>query len=199
MHPTYVFCLVFRTMLTLPQPRANAAADSTSRPPSIDLPEDSTTLEILLRIIYPIQQPVIESISSLISAFFAAEKYDMQGVISTLRLHLREERFLTDNPVHVFALACRFQFAAEAKAASRASLTANIHDPSNIEVFEQTGFKIADLVSLHALRHKRIDGMREYLDGDGFEGVTICLPYRFSKLMSHFFVECVGFRLRSML
>ncbi|KAH8120032.1 hypothetical protein DFH11DRAFT_1557908 [Phellopilus nigrolimitatus] len=161
---------VFRTMLTLPQPGASTLMDSALKPPSIDLLEDSTTLEILLRIIYPMPQPTIESISVLAIAFFAAEKYDMAGVISTLRLHLRDERFLIGNPVHVFALACRFQFVVEAKAASRATLTANIHDPVNSEVFEKTGFKVADLISLHSLRHKRIDGMREFLDGDRFEG-----------------------------
>lgn len=165
-------------MLTLPQPGTNTPSDATSRPPpSIDLPEDGKTLEILLRIIYPIQQPHIESISLLVKAFLAAEKYDMQGVISTLRLHLRDERFLTKTPVHVFAIACHFQFATEAKAASRASLTMNINDPSNLEIFEQTGFKIADLVALHSLRHKRIDGMREFLDGDGFEGVSVHRPF----------------------
>ncbi|EJD03793.1 uncharacterized protein FOMMEDRAFT_105967 [Fomitiporia mediterranea MF3/22] len=163
---------VFRTMLTLPQPGTSTPPDATSRPPSIDLPEDTKTLEVLLRIIYPIQQPTIDSISLLVKSFLAAEKYDMQGVISTLRLHLRDDKFLINHPVHVFALACHFQFIAEAKAASRATLAANIHihDPANIEVFEQTGFKITDLMSLQSLRHKRIDGMREFLDGDGFEG-----------------------------
>ena len=47
----------------------------------------------------------------------------------------------------------------------------SIHDPKNLEIFEQTGFKVADLISLHALRHKRIDGMRAFLDGERFEGV----------------------------
>ena len=165
--------LVFRAMLTLPQPGTNTPTSDrdTARPPSIDLPEDSTTLEILLRMIYPVSQPSIDTISTLANAFFAAEKYDMAGVISTLRLHLRDERFLNDSPMHVFAIACHFQFVAEAKAASRASLMISIHDPKNLEIFEQSGFKVADLISLHALRHKRIDGMRAFLDGERFEGV----------------------------
>ncbi|THH08349.1 hypothetical protein EW145_g2767 [Phellinidium pouzarii] len=162
---------VFRTMLTLPQPGASVSTESIVKPPSIDLPEDSNTLAILLRIIYPMVQPVIESIGALTVAFFAAEKYDMAGVISTLRLHLRDDRFLSESPVHVFALACRFHFAAEAKTASRATLAADVHDPKNAEMFMQTGFKVADLISLHSLRHRRIDRMREFLDcPDRFEG-----------------------------
>lgn len=72
--------------------------------------------------------------------------------------------------MHVFALACRFGFAPEAKAASRATLTKDIHDPKNAEIFQQTGFKVTDLILLHSLRHQRIDGMREFLDGELFEG-----------------------------
>lgn len=166
---------VFRTMLSLPQPvshgsSSTALGDGAAKIPSIDLPEDSTTLEILLRMIYPTTQPTIESTHALASAFFAAEKYDMAGVISTLRLHMRDERFIAENPVHIFALACRFGFVQEAKAASRATLTVDIHDPKNTEVFQQTGFKVMDLISLHSLRHRRIDGVREFLDGDRFEG-----------------------------
>ncbi|KAL5518784.1 hypothetical protein ACEPAH_467 [Sanghuangporus vaninii] len=140
---------VFRTMLTLPQPGTSTPPDVTSRPPSIDLPEDGKTLETLLRIIYPIPQPTIDSISLLVKAFLAAEKYDMQGSSR------------------------RYAFTCEMSASSLitpASLTTDIHDPSNLEIFEQTGFKVSDLISLHRLRHKRIDGMREFLDGDGFEG-----------------------------
>lgn len=166
---------VFRTMLSLPQPASHSTAPATAsdggvKIPSIDLPEDSTTLEILLRTIYPTIQPVIENTGALAAAFSAAEKYDMAGVISTLRLHMRDERFLSENPVHIFALACRFSFVQEAKAASRATLTVDIHDAKNTEVFHQTGFKVMDLISLHSLRHRRIDGMREFLDGDRFEG-----------------------------
>lgn len=98
----------------------------------------------------------------------------MQGVISTLRLHLQQVRFLDENPVLVFALACRFQFVAEAKAASRASLMSSIklHHSKNAEdILEQAGFKIRDYMALHALRDKRITQMQEYLDGEGFEGV----------------------------
>lgn len=160
-------------MLTLPQPGVSQAPENVQRqqsPPSIDLPEDEVTLEILLRIIYPMVQPNIECIEHLASAFFAAEKYDMAGVISTLRLHLRDERFLRDCPVYVFALACRFQFVPEAKVASRASLAANVHDAKNTEIFERPGFKMADLLSLHLLRHRRIDAMRDFLEGDRFEG-----------------------------
>lgn len=165
--------VVFRTMLTLPQPGTNPMSESASRqqpPPSIDLPENATTLGILLRIIYPMVQPNIECIDALASAFFAAEKYDMAGVISTLRLHLRDERFLRDCPVYVFALACRFQFVPEAKTASRATLAANVHDAKNTEIFERAGFKMTDLLSLHLLRHRRIDAMRDFLEGDRFEG-----------------------------
>jgi hypothetical protein len=136
----------------------------------IEVPEDGVTLEILLRLIYPMPQPDIPSVRVISSALLAAEKYDMAGVISTLRLHLRDERFLSDDPIHVFALACRFSFAHEAKLASRATLKHNICDPKYKQIFTDLGVKTSDLFSLVALRHMRITGMEEYLDGEQFEG-----------------------------
>ena len=169
-------------MLTLPQPGTNTPPpEVNTRIPSIDLPESSAVLETLLRLIYPMVQPYIDSMTLLSDLFHTAEKYDMQGVISTLRLHLLSERFLEENPVLVFALACRFQFVKEAKAASRASLMSSIklhHSKNAEEILEQAGFKIKDYMALHALRDKRITQMQEYLDGDGFEGV------RFSAILS---------------
>lgn len=159
-------------MLSLPQPGTNT--ESNTKIPSIDLPESSTVFETLLRLIYPMVQPNIESMRLLSDLFHAAEKYDMQGVLSTLRLHLREPHFLDQNPVLVFALACRFQFTAEAKAASRASLMSSTrlhHEKDTEEVLEQAGFKVRDYMALHSLRDRRITQMQEYLDGDGFEGV----------------------------
>lgn len=163
---------VFRTMLSLPQPQttlSSTPADA-AKPPSIDLPEDGKTLEILLRLIYPMTHPHLDSLTMLATVLFAAEKYDMAGVISALRLHLRDERFLASNPVHVYALACRFAFAYEAKLASRATLTHDIYDPKHIPIFLSTGLKVTDLFALMSLRHRRIDGMREFLEGERFEG-----------------------------
>ena len=83
---------------------------------------------------------------------------------------------MDESRVLVFALACRFQFVKEAKAASRASLMSSIklhHSKNAEEILEQAGFKIKDYMALHALRDRRITQMQEYLDGEGFEGVRL--------------------------
>ncbi|TDL28088.1 hypothetical protein BD410DRAFT_782049 [Rickenella mellea] len=163
---------VFRSMLSLPQPHSSTSApsDDSAKPPSIDLPEDGKTVETLLRLIYPMSHPHIDSMSTLSTTLFAAEKYDMAGVISALRLHLRDEQFLQSNPVHVYALACRFGFAQEAKTASRASLTHDIYDPKHLAVFTTIGTKSTDIVALYTLRHRRIEDTLRFLDGERFEG-----------------------------
>lgn len=165
---------VFRTMLSLPQPTSSSthvqAGSTIAASDLIEVLESSATLEILMRLIYPMPQPDIDSLLTLSSVLFAAEKYDMAGVISTLRLHLRDERFLSEDPMHVFALACRFSFTYEAKLASRASLKHNICNAKYKELFIETGLKTSDLFTLMSLRHSRIDGMQTFLDGEQFEG-----------------------------
>ena len=165
---------VFRTMLTLPQPHSSSqlsvVEDCAARPPSIDLPESGKVLEILLKLIYPMNQPFIDTIFTLSQTLTAAEKYDMVGVISSLRLYLRDDKFLSTCPLHIYALACRFSFAQEVKLASKNSLTHDIHDPNLISVFQATGLKATDLFALMNLHHRRVNGMREFLEGDRFEG-----------------------------
>ena len=162
---------MFRTMLSLPQPSVGTSTSTSSGSHDlIEVPEDGMTLETLLRLIYPMPQPEITSIHALASALHAVEKYDMSGIISTLRLHLRDERFISNDPVHVYALACRFSFPYEAKLASRATLMHNIYDPKYKELFLETGIKNTDLFALMSLRHMRVEGMQEFLDGERFEG-----------------------------
>lgn len=159
---------VFRTMLTLPQPPSSA-----NTPPFIDLPEDSATTASLLRLIYPIAVPSFENLDGLSKVLFAAEKYDMPGALSTLRRFLLERQYLNTDPVHVYALARRFGWKEEAHLASRFTLVFDVHDPKYLAVFTATGISTTDIFALFVMRHKRIEGMCSYLDGDEFEGNAI--------------------------
>ena len=66
---------VFRDMLVFPRPH-----DPNHRLPHVDLPETTTTLNILLRYIYPIPSPKIEDFTTLCNVLVSAEKYKAEGV-----------------------------------------------------------------------------------------------------------------------
>ena len=104
---------VFRNMLTFPQPH-----DPDHQLPHVDLPETTTTLNILLRYIYPIPSPKIEDFTTLCNVLVSAEKYEAEGVISRLRTILISSHFLDLHPLRVYATACRWSFIEEAKLAS---------------------------------------------------------------------------------
>ncbi|KAI9442679.1 hypothetical protein H4582DRAFT_1930084 [Lactarius indigo] len=103
----------FRAMFTLPQvasPSSSASASASLSAPTdsevISLDEDARTLEPLLRM-----APVL----------YAAEKYDMPGPASIVRALLRTPVF-ADAPLRLYAAACHFGWADDARAASTRSL-----------------------------------------------------------------------------
>jgi len=112
---------VFRDMLALPQPH-----DPDHKLPHVDLPETATTLDILLRYIYPIPSPKIEDFTTLSNVVASAEKYGAEGVISQLRTILVSSHFLDLNPLRVYAIACRWSFFEEAKLASTRTVHADL-------------------------------------------------------------------------
>ena len=104
---------VFRDMFSFPQPH-----DPSRKLPHVDLPETVTTLDTLLRYIYPVPSPKIEDFTALNNLLVSAEKYGAEGVISRLRTILVSPHFLDLDPLRVYAMACRWSFLEEAKLAS---------------------------------------------------------------------------------
>ncbi|KAH8110722.1 hypothetical protein DFH11DRAFT_1618243 [Phellopilus nigrolimitatus] len=144
----------FRDMFMLPQPVGNstrssepilqASSSDASSLPVIEVPENSDTLDILLRLIYPLSPPAfpgtsasgtVNNAQSLVRAvdpvLAAALKYDMPLVVKALCTKLLDAANTTapDGSVvdatlalRVFALACRYKLKEEARAAAHAAL-----------------------------------------------------------------------------
>lgn len=91
---------VFNDMLTLPQP-ANAVDDHLA---VVDLTEDGSTLDTLLRICYPVLDPTIDSIDLARPVLDAALKYDIKVAIVYCKRALR--RLAKVQPLRVYAIAC---------------------------------------------------------------------------------------------
>jgi hypothetical protein len=153
----------FRTMFTLPQGSPPASSrlpnrnqrDTTTVPADpeiIGLCEDSSTLEALLRMICGLEIPALDSWDAVEPVLYAAEKYDMPGPASIMRALLRSPSF-TDSPLRLYAAACHFGWAEDARSASTRSLTLNLYD--SVHKPSLLHLRTADLYALFALHHER--------------------------------------------
>lgn len=140
----------FRQMFTLPQPLSPQANTDV---PVIDLAENTKTVDILLRFIYPIPDPHITTLDELALVLAAAYKYDMAVVIDSLRRQLVELRFVKEYPTRVYAIAARFDLEEEAKIASRYTLGINVLDcPLHDDLKHITAYSYHRLLDLHRRR-----------------------------------------------
>ena len=103
----------FSDMFSIPQPPQHAKGDTTL--PIVQVAESAEVFEIFLRLIYPIEPPVINSLQSVDNLFQLAEKYMASGVRAKLKQILLSPSFLNDDPILVYAIACRTNLHGEAK------------------------------------------------------------------------------------
>ncbi|KAI9452648.1 hypothetical protein BJY52DRAFT_900799 [Lactarius psammicola] len=154
----------FRAMFTLPQgsaPSTSAsppARNSTLNSPTaadsevISLDEDSRTLEPLLRMACGLEIATLDTWDAVEPVLYAAEKYDMPGPASIVRALLRTPAF-ADAPLRLYAAACHFGWADDARAASTRSLVLDLHAPEHRTALLR--LRTADLLALFELHHNR--------------------------------------------
>ncbi|CCM00279.1 uncharacterized protein FIBRA_02309 [Fibroporia radiculosa] len=88
---------------------ASTPPSSAQNPAVIDgLPESDATMETILRLIYPVPEPLLCDLDDLSDAYNAATKYKMQKAQLTLERMLLAPRFLEAEPVRIYAIARRF-------------------------------------------------------------------------------------------
>lgn len=106
---------LFHDMFSIPQPPQPAEGDAAL--PIIRVTECAGVFETFLRLIYPIEPPVIDSLQLVDHLFRLADKYMAKGVHAKLKPILVSPSFLKDDPVWVYAIACRANLNKEAKLA----------------------------------------------------------------------------------
>lgn len=114
----------FRDMFTLPSEEGSHDKEL----PVIPVTEAAHDLDTILRYIYPVPDPVIDSLSDLAAALGVAVKYDFTTAISALRSLLVSPAFLQKSPIRVYAIACQHEFEEEARIASRHTLRISLLD-----------------------------------------------------------------------
>lgn len=156
----------FQTLFSLPQcPPSYKQSDSPAPSPTpevIHMVEDAHIIEGVLSMAGGRVLPKIETFEYLEDLLHTAEKYDMPGVLSILRLAIMTPQFLDAHPVRVYAIACQWGWTEEAKLASTKTLGIDLlgHDAiKDLGIVESP--HLTALMLLH--RHRR-DTLRAGLD-----------------------------------
>ncbi|KAI1795109.1 hypothetical protein LXA43DRAFT_882521 [Ganoderma leucocontextum] len=140
----------FEAMLSLPQPSHDN--DETTIP-VIPFTETASILEILLAYMYPVPDPIIETIDELVPALEAARKFDLTVATDGLRRCLVDPVFLKSSPLRIYAIASRFELDEEASIAAKATLSIGLHSlPLHDDLKGMTAYAYHRLVLLHERR-----------------------------------------------
>ncbi|KAJ6592773.1 hypothetical protein B0H19DRAFT_1245599 [Mycena capillaripes] len=107
---------VFTDMFTVPQPFSEPGV------PTVQMAESSVVLDMALRFWYPgAEPPTVQTLDELRAVLETlVMKYDMHFFLHAAKKHLRG--YLEDDPVAVFAIACRHEWKDIALEAARCSL-----------------------------------------------------------------------------
>ena len=108
----------FRDMFSLPQ--AGTPLDCAGSGPIIPFSESSETIDTLLRVVYPEEDPDLKLVHEIEGVVEAAIKYDMPKCISIMRKKLI--MCASKEPIRVFMIACKNKLADVASAAAHLSL-----------------------------------------------------------------------------
>ncbi|KIP01767.1 hypothetical protein PHLGIDRAFT_32444 [Phlebiopsis gigantea 11061_1 CR5-6] len=115
------------------------------------VPESDAVVETLLRLIYPMPDPVFCDLDDLTDAYVAAKKYKLDSATQSLQKMLI--RFVESDPLRVYALARRFDLDEEANiAARRACLSATQAWPQCEEFNHISAAQYHDLLQFHKRR-----------------------------------------------
>ncbi|KAF9818274.1 hypothetical protein IEO21_02902 [Rhodonia placenta] len=116
----------FDVMFHMPQPSAPKLEDTDYKngPPVIPMTEDSRTLDIILRICYPVQQVEIRDVETLRPVLEAVLKYDMDSVMEVVKSQMRI--IAAEVPLRIYALALVLGLNEEVRFAARCSLAHSV-------------------------------------------------------------------------
>ncbi|KAF8885746.1 hypothetical protein BD779DRAFT_656685 [Infundibulicybe gibba] len=136
----------FSDMFSLPQ------SPNAEKIPRIIVSEPRSTLDTLLRFVYPIPDPTSRPSTSSSSSLVLHP-----NMISALSLRFSENssfpHFLISSPTRVYAIACRYDLEFESKIASTYTLNVNILDaPLSEDLKYITAFSYHRLLDLHRKR-----------------------------------------------
>ncbi|CAL1697778.1 unnamed protein product [Somion occarium] len=179
-----ILCLAspfFKTLFSLKQPSRTPHPDDTTTAegiPVIEVPENAQTLDHLLRICYPILDPVVADIVEVGNVLESALKYDMEQPIKLMKKALRDA--FNVEPLQVFAVACRLGLEGQAISAAKSFRAAAIlkHDTLSgkfpAHEWAQTPAALAYVPNMNAISAGAFYRLIHYVRWGG--ATTFCEP-----------------------
>ena len=101
---------IFKDMFAIPQP----PTDTSGVLPHIDVQDPPEAWENILRTIYPMPNPAIDELDDLESLLLAARQYEMVFVIGIHKKGLENPKFIQEDPLRLYSIACAGGFGDEA-------------------------------------------------------------------------------------
>jgi hypothetical protein len=108
---------IFKDMLGLPRSESDSIDETRDGLPIVDLTEISRTIKGLLSFCYPViytGKVELETLSEVSALLEAARKYEIEGIRKDVVQSLTRTRFLEQEPLRVYAIACRHKLEAGA-------------------------------------------------------------------------------------
>ncbi|GJF00165.1 hypothetical protein PsYK624_164440 [Phanerochaete sordida] len=164
----------FEDMFSLVQP-PKAIPRSLDR---VDVSEDSTTFENLVRLCYPVKQTKIQDFALLEKVLEAAMKYQMEVVTDLLKDTLRG--FVDKKPLQCYAVACRLQLEEEASLAAKTWKTSATTLDDSSDSFASTvagGSYVLEMSTTSSAAYFRL---LQYLGGSAVHNFT-SPPIRYTR------------------
>ncbi|KAK7685109.1 hypothetical protein QCA50_011948 [Cerrena zonata] len=113
------------------------------------VPESDATMETILRFVCPVDDPVLQDMDDVSDVLTASLKYNIPYVTTKIRQILVSPRFMSEEPVRVYAIARRYGLNEEANIAARHSLRFPMNWPAYEEFEHISGKMYHELVALH--------------------------------------------------
>lgn len=165
----------FEGMFSISQPPISGGCQVTiDGTPVVEVPEESSTMDCVLRYCYPVRDPIVESLGLLDRVLSAAIKYALDQAIFLATEALRT--YVSRSPLFVYAISCRHGLVEEAKlaaAAWRTSLgeydtTTFLENPTIRECYDES---MRDIPAYHYYR------LLEYMTDQSGQTTMLCRPF----------------------
>ncbi|KAJ6522249.1 hypothetical protein B0H19DRAFT_973623 [Mycena capillaripes] len=165
----YTLCTtsgLFKSLLSLPPPPGGHSTEP------IAIHEPDAVVEPLLRIMCGLATRPWATLDELSAVLSLAQNWAAPGPIASLRPALTAHKFLTSDPLRVYALAAHFGFRAETQLASTHTLSLNLFDAAHAKTLATMPATAAlPLLRLHRGRRDALgallDSPERFLAGNG--------------------------------
>ncbi|EKM51023.1 uncharacterized protein PHACADRAFT_212925 [Phanerochaete carnosa HHB-10118-sp] len=129
---------MFESMFSLPQPaKSRSSEDFKDGLPVVPLAETADVLDVLLRFCMPGTSPQLDDLRLICQVTEAAKKYDIETATHASREALN--KCAQEDPVRVYAIACRLRLEREARLAARLTLHQPVWSTLSCEAEELNG------------------------------------------------------------